>query len=85
MVLLLFALQRADNTMKNTINDAEYIINWNFFIIIFQYVTNFRYSHSIVNEPFLLCIINDLLVDVGENTMKNTMLRNFFKKFHILI
>ena len=28
------------NTMKNTIDDADYIINWSFFIIVFQCVTN---------------------------------------------
>jgi len=27
MVLLLSALQRAENTMKNTIDDADYIID----------------------------------------------------------
>ena len=48
-------------------------------------VPDLAYSHSIVNEPFLQFNINGLLVGVGGNTMKNTMLRNFFKKFHILI
>jgi hypothetical protein len=38
-----------------------------------------RYSHSIVNEPFLQFIINGLLVGAGGNTMKNTMFRNFLK------
>ena len=37
------------------------------------------HPHSIVNEPFLRFIINDLLIGVGGNTMKNTMLRNFLK------
>jgi len=36
MVLLVFVLQRTGNTMKNTIDDAGYIINWIIFIIIFQ-------------------------------------------------
>jgi len=36
MVLLLFALQRAGNTMKNTIDDADYIINLIIIILIFQ-------------------------------------------------
>jgi hypothetical protein len=48
MVSLLFALQRVDNTMKNTIDDAEYIINLGLFIIIYQLLTNSRHSHSIV-------------------------------------
>ncbi len=48
MVLLLFALQRAENTMKNTIDDADYIINWLVFVIIIQYVKNTGHSHSIV-------------------------------------
>jgi len=39
MVLLLFALQRAENTMKNTIDDADYIINW----IVFYYYISISY------------------------------------------
>jgi len=31
------------------------------------------YSHSIVNEPFLRSKLNDLLVGICGNTMKNTM------------
>ena len=76
MVLLLSALQRAENTMKNTIDDADYILNWIVLIVIFQCFTNSRHSHSIVNEPFLRFTINGLLVGVGVNTMKNTMFRN---------
>ena len=34
------------------------------------------YSHSIVNKPFFDFDINKLLIDVGGNVMKNTMLRN---------
>ena len=45
---------------------------------------NTLHSHSIVNEPFLRFTINGLLVGVGVNTMKNTMFRNFFKKFEFL-
>jgi len=52
MVSLLFALQRAENTMKNTIDDADYIIDLVVLIIIFQCVTNSCHSHSIVNKPF---------------------------------
>ena len=48
MVLLLFALQRSESTMKNTIDDADYIINRIIFILIIQYNTNSAYSHSIV-------------------------------------
>lgn len=48
MVLLLSALQPAGNTIKNAIDDAEDIINWNYFISIFQQVKSFRHSHSIV-------------------------------------
>jgi succinate dehydrogenase hydrophobic anchor subunit len=33
MVLLFSALLHAINTMKNTIDDADYIINWIVFII----------------------------------------------------
>ena len=46
--------------MKNTIDDVDYIINKIVFIIIFQWVTNSRHSHSIVNKPFLSFIFNGL-------------------------
>ena len=36
------------NTMKNTIDDADHIVNFRYFIIIYQYVMNSFYSHSIV-------------------------------------
>jgi len=36
MVSLVFALQRAGNIMKNTIDDADYIIDWIILIFIFQ-------------------------------------------------
>jgi hypothetical protein len=38
----------SENTMKNTIDDADYIVNSRSFIIIYQYVMNSSYSHSIV-------------------------------------
>jgi hypothetical protein len=44
MVLLLFALQR----VENTIDDADYIVDYINLIIINQYVINPRHSHSIV-------------------------------------
>ena len=75
MVSLLFILQRAENTMKNTIDDADYIINWIVFIIINQHVTNFCHSHSIVNGQLLPFNINGLIIGVCDNTMKNTMFR----------
>jgi len=62
MVSLFSALLHAIHTMKNTIDDADYIIDWIFFIIIFQYLTNLCHSHSIVNEPFLPFIINFLFL-----------------------
>jgi hypothetical protein len=37
------------------------------------------YFHSIANEPFLDLNINGLLIGVGDNTMKNTMLRKSFQ------
>jgi len=79
MVSLLFVLQRAENTIRNTIDDTDYIIDLVVLIIIIQCVTNSCHSHSIVNEPFLLFNINGLIVGVGSNTMKDTMLRNFLK------
>ena len=62
MVSLVFALQRTENTMKHTIDDADYVINRVIFIIIIQYVTNIRHSHSIVNKPFFPFIFNDLFL-----------------------
>ncbi|MBW9275816.1 MAG: hypothetical protein K1563_19235 [Candidatus Thiodiazotropha sp. (ex. Lucinisca nassula)] len=61
MVSLFVALPAAENTMKNTIDDADYIINWIVFSIINQFVMNSGHSHSIVNKPFLAFIFNDLL------------------------
>jgi len=60
MVFMTGADSWSKNTMKNTIYDADYIINWSFFIIVFQCVTNPVYSHSIINKPFLYFIINGL-------------------------
>ena len=34
--------------MKNTIDDADYNINWINIIVIFQYVINSCHSHSMV-------------------------------------
>jgi|GEM_PF-2547903 len=73
MVSMFSALQHAINTMKNTIDDADYIIDWIVLIIIFQYVMNFGHSHPIVNEPLLQFNINGLVVGVCGNTMKNTI------------
>jgi hypothetical protein len=48
MVLLLSALQRTENTTKNTIDDADYIIDLIIFIFIILHVKNPCHSHSIV-------------------------------------
>ena len=48
MVSLIFTLQRVRNTMKNTIDDADYIINWIDLMVINQCVKNFAHSHSMV-------------------------------------
>ena len=48
------------NTMKNTIDDADHIVNFRYFIIIYQYVMNSFYSHSMVNKPFLSFIFKGL-------------------------
>jgi len=34
--------------MKNTIDDADYIINWIEFIVLNQSLKNFGHSHSMV-------------------------------------
>ena len=69
--------------MKNTIDDADYIIDWSYFNIIFQYVANPSYSHSIVNKQLFSFVIIRLVASICLNTMKNTMLRNFLKKFQL--
>jgi hypothetical protein len=60
MVSLLLALPAAENTMDNTIDDADYISDWSCYLIIYHRVTNSAYSHSIVNKPFLSIIFNGL-------------------------
>jgi hypothetical protein len=47
--------------MKNTIDNADDIIDWIGIIIKNQYVTNPCHSHSIVNGHFLPFNINALL------------------------
>jgi hypothetical protein len=58
MVSMFSALLHAINTMKNTIDDVDYIVTFISFIFIFQYVINSGHSHSIINKPFLSFIIN---------------------------
>lgn len=41
----------AENTMQNTIDDADYIINMIVLIFMIQWVKNSCHSHSIVNKP----------------------------------
>ena len=60
MVLMSAALQRATNTMKETIDDADYIINWIDLIVINQCVKIPAHSHSNLNKPFLSFIFNGL-------------------------
>jgi len=40
------------NTMKNTIDDADYIINLAILILIIQYLRNHSHSHSMVAGGF---------------------------------
>jgi len=60
MVSLDFARQPLENTMKNTIDDADYIINPETLSLYNQNVTNTSHSHSIINKPFLSFIFNEL-------------------------
>jgi hypothetical protein len=76
MVSAFSALLYAINTMKNTIDDPEYIVDKIDLYLINQCVKNSCHSHSIVNRSFLRININGLLVVLGSNTMKNTMFRN---------
>lgn len=46
--------------MKNTIDDADHIIDEAYLFITNQYVINPFHSHSIVNKPFLSLIFNGL-------------------------
>ena len=48
MVSPLFCLNAPENTMKNTIDDADYIINWINLFFLNQCVKNSAHSHSIV-------------------------------------
>lgn len=48
MVLPDIVLQPAGNTMKNTIDDVDYMINPEYFLLYNQYVINPSHSHSIV-------------------------------------
>jgi len=77
MVSMFSALLHAINTIKNTIDDADYIIDWSYFNVIFQYFANSSRSHSIINEPLLRFSINGLFVGISDNTMQNTMFRNY--------
>jgi len=52
LVSLYLARQPAKNTMKYTIDDADYIINLTKLILANQHLTNTRHSHSIINKPF---------------------------------
>ena len=56
MVSLGFALQ----AVKNTIDDADYIINLATLILTNQYLINPCHSHSIINKPSLSFIFNGL-------------------------
>ena len=60
MVSMFSALLHAINTMKNTIDDVDYIVTFIAFIFIFKYVINSGHSQSIVNRHFLSFIFNDL-------------------------
>lgn len=62
MVSLLIVLKRSANTMKHTIDDADYIINCIVFVYIIQYVTNYSHSHSIVNKTKKYSIFNVICV-----------------------
>ena len=52
MASMFSALVRTTYAMKNTIDDADYIIDFCIFIVIFQYVMKYSYSHSIVAGGF---------------------------------
>ncbi len=47
-----FALQPVGNTMKDTIDDTDYIINSICLIFKIQQLINSSHSHSIINKPF---------------------------------
>jgi len=72
---LLFAIY----TTKNTIYDADYIINWIDLIVINQCVKIPGHSHSIINKPFFIFYFQWLIFVLNGNAMKNTMLRKSFK------
>ena len=79
MVSTFSALLHAINAMKNTIDDADYIINRLVFIVINQCIVKYAHSHSIVNEHEKFFIFNAVFAGVCTDTMKNTMFRNSSK------
>jgi len=46
--------------MKNTIDDADYMVIYADLSLTTQSVINSSHSHSIINKPFLAFIFNDL-------------------------
>lgn len=46
--------------MKNTIDNADYIINCVNLIVTYQYDINSRHSHSIVYDTFFILFFNEL-------------------------
>ena len=61
--------------MKNTIHNADYIINVYIFIVINHYVINSVYSHSIVNELGKPTNDEGFRIVLLLDTMKNTLFR----------
>ena len=55
-----FALQPVENTMENTIDDTDHIINSIYLIVKIQQFVNSSHSHSIINKPFLDSVFNGL-------------------------
>ena len=80
MVSMSAALLRASNTIKNTIDDADYIIDWIYLIHIIQCVKNPPPLPLDCKLAIFIFYIQWFIFLLIRNTMRNTMLRNFFKK-----
>ena len=75
MVSMFSSLLHAIDTMKNTIDDADCIIDWIVLIIAIQCVRNSCHSHSIINEQSEASSGKGFTVAMAVNTMKHTLPR----------
>lgn len=67
MVVPIYTLLPAINTMKNTIDNADYIIKSGNLIVIFQLVKNYRNSMSgVFNNLLVLTRLENFVIVPGQ-------------------